>query len=335
MSNQNDVLVSICCITYNQASYIRQCFDGLLMQETNFKYEIVIHDDCSTDGTTDIVCEYAEKYPDIIVPILQRENQYQSGNKRILASFVFPVAKGKYFAFCEGDDYWTDPLKLQKQVDFLESHLDYSMVCNRTKLYSQRQKKYIGENYCYNKSQDIDVKDIILRGGLFISTCSILMRRFVVDDGYPDYFVKCHVGDYPLQILAAMKGNVYYLNDVMSVYRVENSTSWAGKRKTIPVESGIVTVHSEIDMLNGFSIDYPQYKDIFTLRKAVYINQSLPNRLSSRNDQDEYLKAFEDEIAQYSLIGKIDLWMRRLRIRGIGILCPFNLGGRFESKISR
>ena len=100
-------------------------------------------------------------------------------------------------------------------------------------------------------------------------------------------------------------------------------------------EVRIASVQSEVNMLKGFAADYPQYKEIFSLRIAAYINRSMPDRLSPRSDQDEYLKAFEDEIAQYSLIGKIDLWMRRLRIRGIGIFCPFNLGGRFKSKISR
>ena len=335
MNNQNDILVSICSITYNQAPYIRQCLDGFLIQKTSFKYEIIIHDDCSTDGTADIVREYAEKYPNILVPVIQSVNQYQQGNKRILASFVYPIARGKYFAMCEGDDYWTDPLKLQKQVGFLESHPDYSMTCNRTKLYSQRLGKFIGENYCYNKSQDIDVKDIILRGGLFISTCSIVLRRSVVIDGYPDYFTKCHVGDYPLQIFAAMKGLVYYFNDVMSVYRVDNSASWVGKRKSISVETKIATVRSETNMLDGFSVDYPQYKRVFSLRKMAYISRSLPNRKSPKSDQNKYLEAFKDEIKDFSIIAKIDLWLRCLRIRGLGVFCPFNLSGKFIHKTSK
>lgn len=335
MENQNDILVSVCCITYNQASFIRQCLDGFLMQKTNFKYEIIVHDDCSTDGTADIVREYAEKHPDILVPVLQSVNQFQQGKKKILASFVYPIARGKYLAMCEGDDYWTDPLKLQKQVDFLESHPDYSMTCNRTKLFSQRQGKFIGESYCYNKSQNMAVKDIILRGGLFISTCSIVFRGSVVTDGCPDYFTKCHVGDYPLQISAAMKGLVYYFNDVMSVYRVDNSASWAGKRKSISVETRIATVRSETNMLDGFSVDYPQYKRVFSLRKMAYINRSLPSRKYPKSDQNKYLDAFKDEIRCYSVIAKIDLWMRCLRIRGIGVFCPFELLGLFDKKTAK
>lgn len=120
-------LVSICSITYNHAPYIRECLDGFLMQKTDFPYEIIINDDCSTDGTTEIIKEYAEKYPDIIHPIFHDENQYQKGVRGMFQHFVIPHAKGKYIALCEGDDYWIDPLKLQKQVDFLESHPDYGM----------------------------------------------------------------------------------------------------------------------------------------------------------------------------------------------------------------
>ena len=102
----NCPLVSICCITYNHAPYIRQCLDGFMMQQTNFTFEVLIHDDASTDGTADIIREYESKYPDIIKPIYQTENQYSKGVK-VSATFNFPRAKGKYIAMCEGDDYWT------------------------------------------------------------------------------------------------------------------------------------------------------------------------------------------------------------------------------------
>jgi len=117
-------LVSICCITYNHVSYIMEAIDSFLMQETTFPFEILIHDDASTDGTTDIIIDYANKYPDIIRTIIQTENQYSKGGL-INPRFVFPKARGKYIALCEGDDYWTDKTKLQKQVNFLENNPDY------------------------------------------------------------------------------------------------------------------------------------------------------------------------------------------------------------------
>lgn len=121
-------LVSICCITYNHAPFIRQTLDGMLMQE-GVDYEILIHDDCSTDGTTEIVKEYAAKYPDKIFPIYEEENQYSKGVW--VDGFNYKRARGKYIAYCEGDDYWTDPLKLQKQVDFMEANPEYSVCFTR------------------------------------------------------------------------------------------------------------------------------------------------------------------------------------------------------------
>lgn len=128
-------LVSICCITYNHARFIRKCLDGFLMQETSFPIEILIHDDASTDGTDGIIREYADKYPNLILPLFETENQYSQGKQNEIDFYNYRRARGKYIAYCEGDDYWTDPLKLQKQVDFMESHPDYSVCFHRCKYY--------------------------------------------------------------------------------------------------------------------------------------------------------------------------------------------------------
>ena len=127
-------LVSICCVTYNHAPFIRQCLEGFISQKVNFEYEIIINDDCSTDGTTDVIKEYKEKYPELIIPIFHDTNQYSQGVRGIFATFCFPKAKGKYIAICEGDDYWDNPYKLQLQVDFLKNNPDYSMCFTRAKV---------------------------------------------------------------------------------------------------------------------------------------------------------------------------------------------------------
>lgn len=113
----NDPMVSICCLAYNHVPYIRKCLENFMMQKTNFPFEVLIHDDASTDKTADIIGEYEAKYPNIIKPIYQTENQYSKG-VGVTRVYQFPRVKGKYIAMCEGDDYLTDPLKLQKQVDF-------------------------------------------------------------------------------------------------------------------------------------------------------------------------------------------------------------------------
>ena len=126
-------LVSISCITYNHASYIRECLDGFLMQQCDFKFEVLIHDDASTDSTQEIIKEYQQKYPDIIKPIFQKVNQWSQGVRGMNATYNYSRAKGKYIALCEGDDYWTDPLKLQKQVDFLEENKEY-VACQHARI---------------------------------------------------------------------------------------------------------------------------------------------------------------------------------------------------------
>ena len=206
-------MVTIECITYNHESYIRQCLDGFVMQKTDFRFEAIVHDDASTDGTAAIIRDYAEKYPDIIKPICETENQYSKGGFALIGKIMREKYEyGKYVAECEGDDYWTDPLKLQKQVGYMESHAECSMTCSRVKLYSNKLDKCIGECFCYPRSSKVDISDIVKRGGRFISTCSIVYRKSIME-GYPDYCLNCHVGDYPLQIHAGMKGEVYYLND--------------------------------------------------------------------------------------------------------------------------
>ena len=141
-------LVSICCITYNHAPFIRKCLDGFLMQETKFPIEILIHDDASSDGTDGIIREYAEKYPDLIYPIFEFVNQYSRGNQNVIDFYNYRRAKGKYIAYCEGDDYWTDPDKLQKQVDFMELHPDYSVCFHRCKYFDENKGTY-HEDSCY------------------------------------------------------------------------------------------------------------------------------------------------------------------------------------------
>lgn len=149
-NNQSNILVSICCITYNHAPFIRKALDGFLMQQApscvpkgakmSDWCEILIHDDCSTDGTTDIVKEYAAKYPDLIFPLYEEENQYSKGVK--VDFFNYNRAKGKYIAYCEGDDYWTDPNKLQKQVDFMENHPEYAICIHGCSIYDVRNGKH-------------------------------------------------------------------------------------------------------------------------------------------------------------------------------------------------
>lgn len=225
--NYDRPVVSICCITYNHEKYIKESLDSFLMQETDFPFEIVIHDDASTDKTADIIREYEKNYPNLFRPIYQTENQY-SKIKAINPKFNFSRAKGKYIALCEGDDYWTDPLKLQKQVNFMDEHAECSacfhpvrtIYVNGDKDDSIKGPKINGN--CIFPSEGI-VKSI------FIRVISMVFRSEIVHD-LPEWFSSMPYGDLPLQLICATKGNIGYIGGPpMAVYRRGVPGAWSEK----------------------------------------------------------------------------------------------------------
>lgn len=185
------------------------------MQQCNFSIEIIINDDCSTDGTTEIIREYAEKYPDKIFPVFHEENQWSKGERGIFQKFVFPKARGKYIALCEGDDCWTDPLKLQKQVDFLESHPDYSMCFHKAEVIAENGAD-APEIYKYIEEREYSADEILIFKP-HVPTASCMMRKNVT------LSIPCHpdfvVGDILMHASAFENGRVYGMNATMSVYR--------------------------------------------------------------------------------------------------------------------
>lgn len=215
-------LVSICSITYNHAPYIRQCLDGFLMQKTKFRYEIIIHDDASTDGTTEIIKEYAEKHPDLITPIFQKENQYSKGIRGMFPRFCFPHAKGKYIALCEGDDYWTDPLKLQKQMDFLEANPDFVMCGHHVESLYEFEHKYVPFNIGINGT--FKLSDLVHRS-VFCPTLSVLFKKDSLN--IVRYLSYRQSMDVVLVYHLLTQGNGFCLDDTMAVYRIHGGGVWS------------------------------------------------------------------------------------------------------------
>lgn len=245
-------LVSICSITYNHAPYIRQCLDGMLMQQTNFAFEIIINDDCSTDGTTEIIREYAEKYPEIIKPIFHDENQYQKGLRGFFHRFVFPKAQGKYIALCEGDDYWTDPLKLQKQVDFLESHPDYGMVYTDLKTFSQKEKSFITTNYQFAEG---NIYDKYLAGNIQIWTVTVCFRKKYIQNLPTLNTNKYFTGDIFIYSLICYHSKVKFLNEKTCVYRVlENSASHFNGNKKAAYYFAYKVFNTKLYLMNMYPL---------------------------------------------------------------------------------
>lgn len=225
------VLVSVCCTAYNHEKYIRSCLDGFVNQKTNFKYEVIIHDDASTDKTASIIQEYANKYPEIIKPILQKENQYSKGVP-IYEKYIYTKCKGKYLAFCEGDDFWNDKNKLQKQINILENNPDYVACVHQTKMLNLRDKK---ESLFVSYNKDCLIETEKFFDATIPYHVSSLMVRVTLDEERPSFcFISKQVGDYPNGLYLALKGPIYFINDVMSVYRRFTEGSWSLKNVSKP-----------------------------------------------------------------------------------------------------
>ncbi len=226
----NDISVSIICNTYNHENYIRDAIESFLMQKTNFKFEVLIHDDASTDKTAEIIREYESKYPDIIKPIYQKENQY-SQKIPYAVLYQYPRVKGKYIAFCEGDDYWTDPYKLQKQYEGLEMNPQIDMCAHTADRVHAETKKKLGVMQPACEDTVFSAKDVIWGGGGFVATNSLMYRSELSTSQLPP-FRKFLQLDYTLQIQGALRGGMLYLKDNMSAYRVCAKGSWTSRMMT-------------------------------------------------------------------------------------------------------
>lgn len=229
------LLVTVICPTYNHERYIRECLEGIVMQQTTFRFEAVVHDDASTDGTPAIIREYAEKYPDIIKPVFQPSNLYSRWDGSLERS-LNSCMKGKYVASCEGDDYWIDPLKLQKQVDFLEAHPDYSMSHTSLKCYYEylHLHKFLKYNDIeLNTSLNIDGKvageDILTRYRIMYLTLvcrNDLYQKINENDPFLFNQGKFFMTDGQTYFALSQMGKVHFLPEVTSVYRrIDNSVS--------------------------------------------------------------------------------------------------------------
>lgn len=289
-------VISIICNTYNQKKYISQALDSFLMQKVSVPFEILVHDDASTDGTSDIVREYADKYPDIVKPLIQTENQY-SKEGLITYRYQIPRAEGKYLAFCEGDDYWTDPEKLQIQYDYLESHPEYSACCHAYDMVNCDRTLIERRN---DADDDTDFPlPKFLNNQLEVPQLATFLARKTVFDGFSGVFYGIKANDMVFRIMCALNGKVHYFNRSMSAYRRFVEGSWTVRMGNnvaaiskqleafIPVlerldEETDHVYHKEI----AEAIDIRRYKaawlrnDYKTARKCdTFLNQKISKRI--------------------------------------------------------
>ncbi len=257
-----NVKVSACCISFNQKEFIRQCLEGILSQKTSFDFEIIIHDDASKDGTKEIIDEYQIIFPNIIFPYYQKENQYAKGERAFMAKYNFPRCRGKYIALCEGDDYWTDPNKLQKQVDFLEANPDYSGCYHDTLVkYTNIDKP---EHLFREKlPQSMNAEDTIALFAPFHTSSFVFKKECFT---FEPFLTKVKSGDMALFSIIASKGLLGKVDGVMSVYRKH--------------EGGITNsaihndnFHQDRIQLLQFLNEYHGYKFDKKVKKIIKIHQ--------------------------------------------------------------
>ncbi|MGI6322517.1 MAG: glycosyltransferase [Bacteroidales bacterium] len=224
-NKSNNPLVSIGCITYNQVNYIKNTIEGFLLQRTTFPIEIIIHDDASNDNTQQIIREYEEKYPNLIGAIYQSENQYSKGVKPLI-NIVFNKARGKYIAICEGDDYWIDPYKLQKQVDFLEKNTEFGLVFTDVQITDKNNSVIKNRGYNIRKRYTSGWIFTELLKGNFINTCTVVLRKDLMPLSKNNPDKMWFIYDYWLWLRIAINSKIYFMNEITSVYRIlDNSVS--------------------------------------------------------------------------------------------------------------
>ncbi|WP_341322791.1 glycosyltransferase [Solibacillus sp. FSL H8-0523] len=261
------VVVSVHCLTYNHEKFIAEAIESFLMQKTNFKFEILIHDDASTDRTPEIIKEYELKYPGLIKPIFQTENQYskrKSFNTLNLNNLI--RAKGKYIAVCEGDDYWIDPYKLQKQVDMMEKNPNCSLCVHGGYIVTAAEKKVLLKNRPSKKDKVFTVDEVIEGGGgLFLTNSMVFRKNYGLET--PEFLEKSPVGDYPYVIHFSLLGEVCYIDELMSAYRLGHSGSWtATEFNTIEIKKRHYSeIEKMLDNLNVYTDS--QYKDVINRTK--------------------------------------------------------------------
>ena len=246
-------LVSVCCLTYNHHQYIERALDSILGQKINFAIEIIVHDDASSDGTAEIIHRYAKTYPETVKPIYQQPNLLRSGTGifQIYTDYVFPFARGKYIAICEGDDFWTDTEKLQLQTDYMEKHPACTVCFHKAGILKNEETDFdIYEKYHKEilGNRDEFTFDDLLKDNI-IPNCSVVYKNVINE--FPDLFSSLIFPDWPLHLLYAEKGEIGYINKFMAVHHEHEMGMWNGD-----------SIINRVKSIIGFYLDLLKYLDV-------------------------------------------------------------------------
>lgn len=301
MSREN-VMVTVIMLCYNHEKYIRQALNSVLNQKTAFPYEIIVHDDASTDRSADILKEFAEMHPDRIRPIIQTENQYQK-KVPIRRTFIDPLIRGKYVAFCECDDYWTDENKLQRQVDFLEAHPEFVAVTHNCRIVD-------GNGNDIDKAPDIyrpyrahvyTLERLSLGAAFPGQTASIVCRHSAYDISSCEWsqpFAKIRIptGDKRLFLQLLLQGDIYCLEERMSAHRIvtHGGDSWSARNhgKNLSFERHAAAIDSRRFVKQYFGKKFCNCYTIFHTGLAAIVK-------FIRNPSEENRQVYRQLVAEH------------------------------------
>ena len=298
-----DILVSVICITYNHGKYIADALENFVKQKTTFKFEVLVHDDCSTDETIAIIEKYEKQYPDIVKAYYEEENQHSKGVSP--TRLMMSKACGKYVALCEGDDFWRDENKLQKQIDYMEKHNECALCIHGTDVLNVENGKIIRRMNMYDENCVVEPETFLIRRNDF-ATSSMIFRKVDIDN-YPKDF---GFFDYMLKSYLATKGNAYYIAESMSVYRTGVIGAWTQRVAKSP-EKFRMFIQKEIDFYEKFNV----FSDFKFNKEVEELKRNREYRLSKVNN--DYKKA----INEYPELVKTERCFEKVFIYG-NAYCP-------------
>lgn len=304
---QNQIKVSVICLAYNQEEYIETAIQSFVSQITNFDYEIIIHDDASQDRTAVIINKYANKYPKLIKPILEKENQYKYGISYMFSNFILPYAQGEFIALCEADDYWIDNYKLQKQYDYMtkkpnctfcftnaliENQIDGSRRCFIP--YNEQDRKLFNPEQTNYSLSNFDKLS-------FIPTASFFLKKDTLIKVFQLYKQNCPTGDLMIRLYSTAEGYAHFINDNTCVYResVPNSamTQWSKDAKSVKYKRSeeIYKMLVNLDNITNYSCHESLITFMVTHGRFLYAKYNIVNFLLDRNMREilHFIKGIE------------------------------------------
>lgn len=291
--DNNDIKVSVCCLVYNHEKYLRKCLDGFVMQKTNFAFEVLINDDKSTDSSAEIIKEYYEKYPDVFVPVFQTENQYSKGVK-VIDDILIPMAKGKYIALCEGDDYWCDENKLQLQYNYMENDEECVMCLHNTVFH------YLDGSHKDRLFNNWKINHILTEKETFIGsnvhTSSYFIRKEYAKK--PSFGRSCWAGDFVIKTWLYTCGKLVVLPHPMSVYNagVEGSATELNQKSVEIMKKNSNNLINYLEKLN-VETHYKFNETIKNVIEKQYFSVLIfkfTKMLSDSNNKNEIIKTSKE-----------------------------------------